>query len=74
VDFVNRDFRREILQSREFVKPSEAAFLVNRSKSTINRWIAEGALVVYQSVVKRQILVRRTDVYALILERSGESK
>lgn len=36
-----REIRRE-LTSRKFLTPSEAAFVIFKSKATINRWILAG--------------------------------
>jgi hypothetical protein len=43
----NSDDRRSELRGRNYLKPSEAAVLIRRDKSTITRWIQNGLAVIH---------------------------
>lgn len=43
---MTEDERRALLMQRTLLKPSDAAFLIRRDKSTVTRWIGQGLGVV----------------------------
>ena len=53
------DDKRAELRKRQYLKPSEAAILIRRDKSTITRWIQRGLAVVH---VGRHRFVKTTEL------------